>query len=159
MPAPYHGGCLCGAIRYRVADEPLTLYACHCTDCQRRTGSAFALSMVVLKSELHLLQGEPRGYTVTLSDGRQKHGKFCGQCSTRLWGEPVRFPQVVVVQPGTLDDTTWLRPIGHIWTRSAQPWVSIPNDTLNFERPPENTMVLVKAWQDRATRERSPAGG
>jgi len=123
MPAPYHGGCLCGAIRYRVADEPLTLYACHCTDCQRRTGSAFALSMVVLKSELHLLQGEPRGSTVTLSDGRQKHGKFCGQCSTRLWGEPVRFPQVVVVQPGTLDDTTWLRPIGHIWTRSAQPWI------------------------------------
>jgi len=100
MPAPYHGGCLCGAIRYRVADEPLTLYACHCTDCQRRTGSAFALSMVVLKSELHLLQGEPRGYTLTLSDGRQKHGKFCCQCSTRLWGEPVRFPQVVPMGSG-----------------------------------------------------------
>ena len=43
MPAPYHGGCLCGLIRYRVADEPLTLYVCHCTDCQRRTGSAFCL--------------------------------------------------------------------------------------------------------------------
>src|SRR6266849_4427599 len=102
MPAPYHGGCLCGAIRYRVADEPLTLYVCHCTDCQRRTGSAFALSMVVLNSALELLQGEPRAYAVTLSDGRQKHGKFCGECGTRLWGEPPKFPQVVVVQPGTL---------------------------------------------------------
>jgi len=133
MPAPYHGGCLCGLIRYRLTDEPLTLYACHCTDCQRRTGSAFALSMPVFKSGLDLLKGEPRTYAVTLSDGRQKHGTFCGECGTRLWGEPPKFPQVVVVQPGTLDDTTWLQPIGHIWTRSAQPWISIPKDTVNFE--------------------------
>jgi len=59
MPAPYDGGCLCGLIRYRLTDEPLTLCTCHCTDCQRLTGSAFALSMIVLKSGLHLLQGEP----------------------------------------------------------------------------------------------------
>ncbi len=152
MPAPYHGGCLCGAIRYRLTDEPLTLYACHCTDCQRRTGSAFALSMIVFKSGLHLLQGEPREYAVALSDGRQKQGKLCGGCSAHLWGEPVRFPQVVVVQPGTLDDTTWLRPIGHIWTRSAQPWVFIPKDTLNFETQPDDPMALINAWRDRATR-------
>ena len=158
MPAPYHGGCLCDLIRYRLTDEPLTLYVCHCTDCQRRTGSAFALSMVVLKSALELLQGDPRTYAVT-SDGLQRRGKFCAECSTRLWGEPVKFPQVVVVQPGTLDDTTWLHPIGHIWTRSAQPWVSIPKDTVNFEGQPDDPMVLINAWRDRATRERSPAGG
>jgi len=158
MPAPYHGGCLCGIIRYRVADEPLTLYVCHCTDCQRRTGSAFALSMVVLKSALELLQGDPRTYAVT-SDGLQRRGKFCAECSTRLWGEPLKFPQVVVVQPGTLDDTTWLRPVGHIWTRSAQPWVSIPKDTVNFEGQPDDPMVLINAWRHRATRERSPAEG
>ena len=158
MPAPYHGGCLCGIIRYRVADEPLTLYVCHCTDCQRRTGSAYALSMVVLKSALELLQGDPRAYAVT-SGGVQRRGKFCAECSTRLWGEPLKFPQVVVVQPGTLDDTTWLHPIGHIWTRSAQPWVSIPKDTVNFEGQPDDPMVLINAWRDRATRERSPTGG
>jgi len=158
MPAPYHGGCLCDLIRYRLTDEPLTLYVCHCTDCQRRTGSAFALSMVVLKSALELLQGDPRAYAVT-SRGVQRLGKFCAECSTRLWGEPLKFPQVVVVQPGTLDDTTWLHPIGHIWTRSAQPWVSIPKDTVNFEGQPDDPMVLINAWRDRATRERSPAGG
>ncbi len=157
MAAPYEGGCLCGLTRYRLTDEPLTLYACHCTDCQRRTGSAFALSMVVLKTALQLLQGDPRAYAVT-TDGIQRRGRFCGECSTRLWGEPPKLPQIVVVQPGTLDDTTWLRPIGHIWTRSRQPWVSIPNDTVNFERQPDDPMVMVKAWQDRATRER-PAGG
>ena len=158
MPAPYHGGCLCDLIRYRLTDEPLTLYVCHCTDCQRRTGSAFALSMVVLKSALELLQGDPRASAVT-SGGVQRLGKFCAECSTRLWGEPLKFPQVVVVQPGTLDDTTWLHPIGHIWTRSAQPWVSIPKDTVNFEGQPDDPMVLINAWRDRATRERSPAGG
>ena len=159
MPAPYDGGCSCGLIRYHLADEPLTLCACHCTDCQRLTGSAFALSMIVLKSGLHLLQGEPRVYAVTLSDGRELREKFCGECSTRLWGEPPKFHQIVVIRPGTLDDTTWLRPIGHIWTRSAQPWVSIPKDTVNFEGQPDDPMVLINAWRDRATRERSPTGG
>ena len=159
MPAPYHGDCLCGLIRYRLTDEPLTLYACHCTDCQRRTGSAFALSMPVFKSGLDLLKGEPRTYAVTLSDGRQKHGTFCGECGTRLWGEPPKFPQVVVVQPGTLDDTTWLQAIGHIWTRSAQPWISIPKDTVNFEGQPEDPMVLINAWRDRSRLSRPPARG
>src|SRR5437870_5253450 len=102
MPAPYHGGCLCGLIRYRLTDEPLTLYACHCTDCQRRTGSAFALSMPVFKSGLDLLKGEPRTYAVTLSDGRQKHGTFCGECGTRLWGEPPKFPKSSSFSPAPL---------------------------------------------------------
>ena len=149
MPAPYDGGCFCGAIRYRVADEPLTLYACHCTDCQRQSGTSFGLSMIVLRETLALRQGEPRAFTVTTADGREKRGRFCGQCGTRLWGEPPRFPQVVVMRPGTLDDTSWLRPIGHIWTRSAQPWVSIPHTPFNFEGQPDDPMTLINAWRDR----------
>lgn len=149
MTNPYDGGCCCGAIRYRLTEEPLTLYACHCTDCQRKTGSSFGLSMVVRRDACTLLQGEPRGYALTLPDGRQKHGKFCGVCSTRLWGEPVNFPQIIVVQPGTLDDTSWLRPVGHIWTRSAQPWVTFPEGTLTFEGQPADMMVLIKAWHER----------
>jgi hypothetical protein len=99
MPAPYHGGCLCGAIRYRLTDEPLTLYACHCADCQRESGSSFGLSMILSRTALDLLQGEPQHYAITLPDGRQKHGAFCGACATRLWSEPVKFPQVVNVTP------------------------------------------------------------
>jgi hypothetical protein len=149
IPAAYDGGCLCGALRYRVSGDPLTLYACHCTDCQRQSGSAFVLSMIVARDALELLQGEPRRYDIGLADGRRKRGRFCGDCGTRLWGEPVKFPRVAVVRPGTLDDTTWLDPIGHIWTRSAQPWVSIPEHTLNFEGQP-GPMDLIKAWRERA---------
>ena len=110
------------------------------------------------KGALELLRGEPRRYAVTSSDGRQKNGRFCGECSTRLWGEPLKFPQVAVLQPGTLDDTSWLWPIGHIWTRSAQPWISIPKDTLNFEGQPEDPLVPINAWRDRSIGGR-PAGG
>jgi len=149
MPAPYEGGCLCGLVRYRLTDEPLTLYACHCTDCQRRTGSAFALSMVVTRSALELLRGETRYYRVTMPDGREKAGRFCAECSGQLWGEPVNFPQLAVIQPGTLDDTSWLRPIGHIWTGSAQPWVSLPEGPLTFPGQPQDMMALVNAWLTR----------
>ena len=149
MPAPYEGGCFCGAIRYRLNGEPLTLYVCHCTDCQRQTGSGFALSMFVSRSALDVTKGEPRAYAVTTSEGLRKHGKFCAECSTRLWGEPPKFPQVVVMRPGTLDDTTWLRPIAHIWTRSAQPWITIPKDALTFEGQPEDPLALVNAWHQK----------
>lgn len=152
MPAPYDGGCLCGAVRYRLADEPLTLYACHCTNCQRQTGSAFGLSMIVARESVSLLRGEPRSFRVTLEDGLTRQGRFCGECATRLWGEPPKYPQVFVLRPGTLDDTTWLRPVAHIWTRSAQPWLTIPPDALHFDAQPgdDDRTAMLRAWRDRA---------
>jgi hypothetical protein len=143
------GGCFCGAIRYRLVGEPLTLYACHCTDCQRQTGSSFSLSMVVFRTAIELLRGEPRRYEITTADGRLKNGRFCGTCSSRVWVESVTFPDIALVEPGTLDDTTWIRPVAHIWTRSAQPWISLPEDVLRFETRPDDPMVLVNAWRDQ----------
>src|SRR5436853_5542921 len=101
MHPPYHGGCLCGAIRFRINEEPSTLYACHCTDCQRRTGSALALSMVVRRSAIEVVQGQPSTYAARLEDGRTKQGRICASCGTRLWGEPAKNPTMAVVQPGT----------------------------------------------------------
>ena len=148
---PQHGGCFCGDVRYTLGQDPLTLYACHCTDCQRQTGASFVLSMIVKREALELVQGEPQEYSLELADGRRKRGSFCARCSTRLWGEPVKLPGLAVLRPGTLDDTSWLHPIGHIWTRSAQPWVHIPDDTLNFSVQPERDEVaaLVRAWKER----------
>ncbi len=147
MPAPYEGGCFCGSVRYRLTAEPLTLYACHCTDCQRHTGSSFGLSMVVNRDAVEIHASKPRRYTAASPSGINRRGRFCGQCATRLWGEPVKFPQVLVLRPGTLDDTHWVRPVAHIWLRSAQPWVPIPEGVLRFERQPDDPMALIKAWQ------------
>jgi hypothetical protein len=146
MSAPYLGQCLCGAVRYRVSDEPLTVYACHCADCQRRTGSAFALSMVVRRSSLELLQGVPVSYSALLADGRTKSGRMCPACGTRLWGEPANRA-VLVVQPGTLEQPSHLEPVAHLWTRSAQPWVVFPPDAVLFETQPADPAELVRLWR------------
>jgi hypothetical protein len=152
MPAPYEGGCACGAVRYRLAGEPLTLYACHCTDCQRHGGASFVLSMIIRKDALHLLRGTPRDYAVEVPGSPSRHGKFCVACATRLWGEPAKFPAVSVLRPGTLDDTTWLEPVAHLWTRSRQRWVRIPEGALVFETQPPDLTALVGAWRERRTR-------
>ena len=152
MSAPYEGGCICGAIRYRVTAEPLTVYVCHCTDCQCQSGASFALSMIVVRGACEVLQGEPREFSQQLEDGRNKQSRFCSTCGTRLWGEPAAYPQILVVSPGTLDDTSWISPVAHIWTRSAQPWVTIPDDILRIERQPEDSMTLINAWRERQLR-------
>jgi hypothetical protein len=148
---PQHGGCLCGDVRYRLDEDPVTLYVCHCTDCQTQTGTSFALSMVVRRPAFQIVRGEPREAAIELADGRVKRALFCGRCAVRF-ASPSRLPGLTIVEPGTLDDTSWVRPVGHIWARSAQPFVVIPEDTLRFEAQPSNEgmMALVRAWKGRA---------
>lgn len=147
---PQHGGCLCGDVRYRVAEDPVTLYACHCTDCQRQSGSSFALTMIVRRGGVELVQGSPSEYSIELPDGRRKRAKFCCRCATRLFG-PSSTDGLVVVEPGTLDDASWLRPVAHIWARSAQAWFSIPEGALRFEKQPvgDERLSLARAWKER----------
>lgn len=142
------GGCFCGEIRYRFSGEPFTLYACHCLDCQRQTGSSFSLSMIVLRSDIEILRGEPARVAVTTPDGRPKNGRLCARCGTRLWSDPARYPEIAILEPGTFDDTTWIRPVAHIWTRSAQPWIAFPEGPLRFAAQPD-PMELIEAWRDR----------
>ncbi len=152
MKIPALGGCLCGAVRYQLGAAPITLYACHCTDCQRRTGSGFALSMLIARKHVQLLQGATSPYSAAVSGGRSKQGQLCAQCGTRLWGEPVKTPHLVVVQPGTLDDTSWVRPVAHIWTRSAQPWMVFPSEAVVFATHPEDPMTLVNLWREHGAK-------
>jgi hypothetical protein len=145
---PYSGGCLCGAVRYQVRAEPFTIYCCHCTDCQRRTGSAFAISMIVPRGALMLMRGAPVEIKTTLADGRVKTGKSCAVCSVRLWGEPVKVPDIAIVQPGTLDDTSWIRPVAHIWTSSAMPGTAFAHDAIRYEQNPP-AGALRRLWNER----------
>lgn len=147
---PQAGGCLCGEIRYQVLDTGLTLYACHCTDCQRQSGSGFSLSLLIRKTSLTLLRGQPAEYSLTLSDGRHKSSQYCSRCCTRLLS-PSRGPELIIVEAASLDDTSWLTPVAHIWTQSAQSWLRLPDDALRFERQPEQSDFpsFIRAWNER----------
>jgi hypothetical protein len=133
MPAPYTGGCGCGAIRYRVTAEPLISYLCHCTECQRRTSSAFGLNMQIPAENLVIEQGEPASRTRTAASGNDLALNFCGDCGTPLFSVPSARPGVRVIYCGTLDDPGWVPVKLHIWADSALPW-AIPDD--GIERVP-----------------------
>jgi hypothetical protein len=119
------GGCQCGSVRYRIAGEPLALAVCHCTECQRQSGSAFGMSLAVRTEAFRLLAGEPRTFTVTCDSGRTKTCAFCASCGTRIYHRV--HDAVLSLKPGTLDDTSWLRPTAHYWTKRKQPWVPVPD--------------------------------
>lgn len=145
MPPPYTGRCLCGATRYRITEEPLAVYACHCTDCQKRSGSAFGLSMWIHRAAIEVTQGEAALHTSSTREGRIRNGRICAQCSIRLWSELQERPNLAVARPGTLDDTSWLRPAAHLWTRSAQPWFAFPKGVTRYETQPDDMLALINA--------------
>lgn len=147
IPAPpYTGGCQCGGLRYQITAEPLTVYACSCTECQRQAGGAFNMSMIIPQSALEMIKGSPK-QTERISDaGNRIFGYFCGDCGNRLYHRPERSDAIYVFRPGTLDDTSWLNPVAMVWTKSAQPWVQIPENMKTYEKGPEDFKELLDLW-------------
>src|SRR5258708_39402422 len=84
MPAPYTGGCQCGALRYVLDAEPQWLVACHCKGCQRQSGSAFGMSMLV-KQESLTVTGPTKGFTPITDSGNENTGVFCRACRVRIY--------------------------------------------------------------------------
>lgn len=131
------GGCQCGAVRYRLNGDPIMLVVCHCTECQRQSGSAFGMSLAVKKSEFELLQGTLKRWERSSHSGRKVGAAFCPECGTRIYHEPERMLGTAInVRAGTLDDRSWLAPAMHVWTQSKQSWVAIPDGTTQFEGQP-----------------------
>ena len=100
---PVEGGCQCGAVRYLLKARPLVVYACHCKDCQRFSGTTHTLSMFVKADDIELITGELRGYDKAADSGRTVRMLGCIECGTKIWNEPLSFPGILVVRPGTLD--------------------------------------------------------
>lgn len=120
---PLTGGCSCGAIRYQISSFPLLLYTCNCTDCQTASGSAFALSMPVSTADFDIVNGELKGWSRASPTGVDVSSWFCGACGARIYGSRRNRPESINIRAGTLDDTGWLRPVAHMFMKSAQSWV------------------------------------
>ena len=147
MVAPYTGGCQCGQIRYEIRAEPLTLYACHCKECQKQSSSAFGMSMPVPRDTVVILQGQPKQWKRVSDSGREVSCLFCGECGTRLFHNPARNTKITNVKSGTLDDTSWLKPVGNLWTGSGQKWIVLSEQMLNYEAQPSDFTQLFKQFQ------------
>jgi hypothetical protein len=135
------GGCQCGAIRYQISEAPQLVYTCHCRECQRLTGSAFSMALVTNTETFSLTGAAPRPLQRTADSGRTVTRWVCPDCGTWIWSGPKpdpATPDALRVRAGTLDDTSWLRPTVHFWTRSAQPWVVLPKSDRRFETQPED---------------------
>lgn len=146
------GGCQCGSIKYELTGTPKMLYICHCKDCQKQSSSAFGMSLRMDPHDIAFLQGENRLKTWDTrgEDGAIKRCAFCPDCGTRIIHGSDDPDEEISIKAGSLDDTSWLDPVAHIWLQSAQPWVSIDRDHYRcFEREPEDEQALRKQWQSR----------
>jgi hypothetical protein len=122
MTTSFTGGCACGAIRYECSATPIFALNCHCRDCQRATGTAYASVLRVSAKAFRVTQGEPRFYTVTADSGNTVSRGFCPECGSPLFSRLSGMTDVVGVRAGSLDDPSWHRPAADIFTKSAQPW-------------------------------------
>ena len=133
------GGCHCRALRYTITQPPLAAYVCHCTDCQSLSGAAFAMGVVVPAAAFALV-GSPRLVPRVLGSGIISNRWICPECGVWICGgsklDALAPGEKRVVRAGTFDDTSWIKPTTHYWTRSAQPWIVFPEGVKTYETQP-----------------------
>lgn len=130
---PMSGGCSCGSVRYELTGELMFLNCCHCTDCQRDAGSAFALNGVVEAERIRVTKGEVSTVMVPTPSGRGQIKYYCAECATTLWNDYGGKKYQIFLRTGTLDEAGALAPDVHIYVRSKQPWMHIPEGVPQFE--------------------------
>ncbi|MCL4744455.1 MAG: GFA family protein [Burkholderiaceae bacterium] len=128
MSTVLEGGCLCAKIRFRATQAPLRTLVCHCTFCQRMTGSSFYAESLFPIAAVEFEGGRPRKYEHT-SDGSGKavYVEFCADCGTTLGLTFERWPELRAISRGCYDNPNAAAITANIWTRSAQSGVALPS--------------------------------
>jgi hypothetical protein len=133
MSEKLEGGCSCGAVRYRLETAPMFVHCCHCRDCQRQTGSAFVLNALIETDRINVFSGATMPVSMPTDSGRPHLIHRCPGCQIAVWSDYGGRPALRFVRVGTLDNPTALSPDVHIFTRSKQPWVNLPENVPAFE--------------------------
>ena len=135
MSAVLEGGCLCGKVRFQAHQAPLRTLVCHCTFCQRMTGSAFYAESLFPIDALAFNDGEIRKYEHTSNgSGKKVYVEFCPSCGTALGLTFERWPELRAISRGCYDNPNAVAVTSHIWTRSAQTGVALPSGTDCFQK-------------------------
>ncbi len=145
---PIEGGCQCGALRYQISAPPLMVYNCHCTNCQKIGGGPFGTPATVLEASFAFVAGEPSTVEWTSDAGNVRFGWFCGACGSRIaHGQRPSAGGILSVRSGTFDDTSWVEPVGDIWVRSKQPWVTLPEGRLRADQQPTDYGPFIERYR------------
>ena len=132
---PAEGGCLCGALRYRVTKTPTDAAYCHCRMCQRRSGAPAVATVEVPVDGFAFSQGEPAAYRSSAT----AHRVFCRDCGSEIYFSLIDNPSGRSLNLGTLDNAEAVRPVKHIWTNSQLSWFDVDDDLPRYaEYAPED---------------------
>ena len=136
------GGCLCGAVRYVLrAGFRLNPYACHCTDCQSRTGTAFSEHMLFAQADI-AVSGELDCGEYRQPSGTQSRVYGCAKCKARIYAVNDSRAGMASLRCGTLDRSAELVPVAHVWVNSKQPWIGLPKGAKTMAEQPRSS----EAW-------------
>ena len=129
------GGCLCGAVRYTAEADPAHAGICHCRDCQKFTGSAFA-TLVLASKEAVTFTGVLKTFSSTGGSGNPLLRHFCPECGSSIAEEPGARPGMVILNVGTFDDPSIAKPGREIFRDDRLSWVHIEGDIPRFAKRP-----------------------
>jgi hypothetical protein len=129
------GRCLCGKVSYAANADPVFVGVCHCTHCQKQTGTAFSVLVGIPKPAMSI-QGQVRTFHDTGDSGLPVERNFCPECGSPIFSDVAVMPGITFIKAGTLDDTTWLDPNVHVYCDSAERWMPIPQSTQRFAKMP-----------------------
>ena len=135
MSETHTGGCACDAVRYRVRGKPTIAQVCHCTFCQRRLASAFAIVASFPEDAIDVLQGQ-RVECEHRSDESKRwlRMSFCPKCGTTISHTAEVRPGLRSIAAGTFDEPDWFKIDRHIWVQSKRPWVTVPEGVASFQQ-------------------------
>ena len=130
------GGCLCGAIRYEIEGEPIRIANCHCDDCRKATGSAYATNLFFKADQVTLVQGSPKRFDHTADSGNTMFKEFCDTCGSQVLGGGSQRPGVKSVKVGSIDDASFVKPEANIFTSHALSCTVMDENVDRFETMP-----------------------
>jgi hypothetical protein len=129
------GGCLCGAVRYESAAEPLVTRVCWCRLCQY-LGAGSGTVNVCFQTASVTVHGTVSDYVSIADSGNVLHRRFCPACGTPMFSAAESRPHLVFVRAGTLDDPEIAQPALTIWTATAPSWACFAADLPRVEKQP-----------------------
>ena len=141
MPLPDRmrtGGCQCGYLRYEITADPVDLYACHCRECRKQSGSAHGISVIVPRDAIRMTGGEPKIWSRPTDSGNTIECLFCPNCGSRIVHRDADADGTFSVKGGSLDDPPDMTGAKHIWTDRAVAGIVIPADSEKWPREPED---------------------